>query len=69
MFHTPVDDPLGVALAANARFVVYADPSVRHITEVAARHDEARAYLGAHYRPVATITGEKDSFTIYQFTG
>lgn len=69
MFHTPVADTLGTALAGNARFVVYADPTVRHITEVAARHDQAAAYLAAHYREVARIVGEKDSFTIYRFAG
>ncbi len=68
-FHTPVEDTLGTALAGNARFVVLADPTVRHITELPARLEQARAYLDAHYRPVAQIKGAKDSFTIYEFTG
>jgi hypothetical protein len=42
---------------------------VRHITEVAARHDRIAAYLAAHYRPVARIDGARDSFTIYEFVG
>ena len=69
VFHTPVGDPLAAALAGNARFVVYANPSIRHITEVAARHDQIAAYLAAHYREVARIAGRKDSFTLYEFAG
>lgn len=69
VFHAPVEDTLATALAGNARFVVYADPSIRHITEVASRHERIAAYLGAHYRAAARIDGAKDSFTIYEFTG
>jgi hypothetical protein len=69
VFHMPVDDALGTALAGNARFVVYADPSARHITEIASRHDRIAAYLRAHYRETARISGVKDRFTIYEFTG
>lgn len=69
VFHTPVADALDTALAGNARFVVYADPAIRHITEVAARHGQIAAYLAAHYREVARIDGAKDSFTIYEFAG
>jgi hypothetical protein len=69
VFHTPVGDPLATALAGNARFVVYADPFIRHITEVAARHEQIAAYLRAYYREIARISGAKDRFTIYEFAG
>jgi hypothetical protein len=69
VFPTPSPDPLGVALAANARFVIVANPAIRHVTESPARYDRAFAYLAAHYRTAAVVTGADDSFTIYEFAG
>ena len=69
VFHTPSADPLGEALGANPRFIVVADPEIRHITELAARIDRALAYVHAHYRPAAVVNGAKDSFTVYEYTG
>jgi 4-amino-4-deoxy-L-arabinose transferase-like glycosyltransferase len=68
-FHTPVADPLGVALAANPRFIVIADPGVWHITERRSQIDRALAYVAAHYRVAAQVNGAKDSFTLYEFRG
>jgi hypothetical protein len=67
--HMPVADPLAVALGANPRFVVLADPHIWHITEKRARLDEALAYLHAHYRVAAEVDGAKDSFTLYEYAG
>jgi hypothetical protein len=69
VFHTPVADPLGVALAANPRFIVIADPSVWHITERRAQIDRALAYVAQHYRVADQVNGAKDSFTLYEFRG
>lgn len=66
-FHTPVADPLGDALEANPRFIVMADPTLTHIYELPARFKRAEDYLAAHYRVAATVQGETDSFTIYEF--
>jgi 4-amino-4-deoxy-L-arabinose transferase-like glycosyltransferase len=69
VFHTPVADPLGVALAANPRFIVIADPTTWHITERRSQIDRALAYVAAHYRVAAEVNGAKDSFTLYEFRG
>jgi hypothetical protein len=69
LFHTPSPDPLGVSLASNPRFIVIANPNVRHVTELASRYDRVLAYVAAHYRSAAVITGAADSFTIYEFVG
>lgn len=69
VFHTPVADPLAVALAGNARFVVYANPAIRHVTEQPGRLAEAADYLAAHYRQAAVIHGTRDSYIVYQFAG
>jgi 4-amino-4-deoxy-L-arabinose transferase-like glycosyltransferase len=66
VFHTPVADPLGVALAANPRFIVIADPNVWHITEQKSQLDRALAYVAAHYRVAAEVKGARDSFTLYE---
>ncbi len=68
-FETPSPDPLGEALATNPRFIVVADLSVRHVTELPERLAEAEAYLAAHYRVAAVVHGDWDSFTIYEFVG
>lgn len=69
LIHTPVADPLAVALNANPRFIVIADPGVWHITEQPSRIQEALAYVGAHYRVAAQVDGAKDSFTLYEYAG
>ncbi len=69
VFHTPLPDALGAALAADPRFIVIADANVRHITELASRYERALGYVAAHYRAVITIAGDKDNFTIYEFAG
>lgn len=66
-FQTPSPDPLGDALATNPRFIVLADPHIRHITELADRLKRAEDYLAAHYRVAAVVHGAWDSFTIYEF--
>ena len=68
-FETPSADPLGDALGAHPRFVVLADPSIRHVTELSARYKRAEDYLAAHYRRATEVNGEWDSFTIYEFKG
>lgn len=66
-FKTPEPDPLGHALGANPRFVVLADPSVRHLMELPERLAQAETYLAAHYRVAAEVSGDWDSFTIYEY--
>ena len=66
-FQTPSPNPLGEALGAHPRFIVLADPSIRHITELPARLKRARDYLAVHYRAAAVVRGAWDSFTIYEF--
>lgn len=68
-FNTASPDPLGEALAANPRFVIMADPAVRHVTELPERIDRAVAYIARHYRPVAVEQGAVDRFTLYEFAG
>lgn len=69
VFPTPSPDPLGASLTANPRFIVIADPSVRHVTELPARIDRALDYVAQHYRVAGTVTGAKDSYTLYEFRG
>ena len=69
LIHTPVADPLAVALTANPRFIVIADPDIWHVTEQPSRIAEALAYVGAHYRVAAEVDGTKDSFTLYEYAG
>ena len=66
-FETRSADPLGEALALHPRFVVIADPTVRHITELPSRVEQAEAYLAAHYRVAAEVSGDWDTFTIYEY--
>ena len=68
-FATPSPDPLGEALAAGPRFVVLANPDVRHVSELPDRMKRARDYLAGHYRAAATVHGAWDSFTIYESAG
>ncbi len=68
-FQTPSPDPLGEALTAHPRFIVLANPDVRHISELPDRMKRARDYLAAHYRAAAVVHGAWDSFTIYEFAG
>jgi hypothetical protein len=68
-FQTSSPNSLGDALNAHPRFIVLADPSVRHITELPARLKRAQDYLAAHYRIAAVVHGAWDSFTIYEFVG
>jgi hypothetical protein len=68
-FQTPSADPLGDALATHPRFIVLADPAIRHISELPDHMKRARDYLATHYRPAAVVHGAWDSFTIYEFTG
>jgi hypothetical protein len=68
-FPTPSADPLGEALNSNPRFVVVANPEIRHVTESRARIDRALAYVGLHYRVAAVVHGAVDTFTLYEFRG
>ena len=68
-FQTPSPDPLAQALDAHPRFIVLADPDVRHITELPSHMKRAQDYLAAHYRAAAVVHGAWDSFTIYEFIG
>ena len=67
VFHTPSPDSLGETLAANPRFVVVANPAIRHGAELRARYRQALDYLARHYRVAGAVTGARDSFTIYEF--
>ena len=42
---------------------------MRCIPELASHYNRALAYVAAHYRPAAVVTGAKDSFTICEFVG
>lgn len=66
-FQTPSPDPLADALGAHPRFIVLADPRIRHVTELPARLKQAEDYLAAHYRTAAVVHGAWDTFTIYEF--
>jgi hypothetical protein len=68
-FPTPSADPLDEALNANPRFIVIANPDIRHITEIRSRIDRALAYVGQHYRVAAVVNGTADSFTLYEIRG
>lgn len=69
VFHTPAADPLGESLHANPRFIVIADPAIRHVTEQPEKVERALAWVAAHYRVAGTVNGARDSFTIYEFSG
>jgi hypothetical protein len=69
VFHTPSPDPLGDSLTANPRFIVIADPTVWHITELRSQIDRALDYVAKHYRVAAVVNGVRDSYTLYEFRG
>ena len=66
-FHAPVDNPLAVALAANPRFIVFADPARPLICTLPQRQRQALDYLAAHYRIAAVEKGRKDTYRVYEF--
>ena len=66
-FQTPSPDPLGAALDADPRFIVLADPAIRHITELPGRMARVEGYLAEHYRLAASEHGREDTYSIYAF--
>jgi hypothetical protein len=70
--HTLCDFPGGgrsaliQALDARPRFIVVADPSLHFACERADRWVAIRQTLQAHYRQLTRVTGQRDSFTLYE---
>jgi hypothetical protein len=70
--HTLCDFPgagrsaLVKALDARPRFIVVADPSLHFVCERAERWAAIRQTLQAHYRQLTHVTGQRDSFNLYE---
>ncbi|MFT4074435.1 MAG: glycosyltransferase family 39 protein [Asticcacaulis sp.] len=65
-FHTPSADALGENLAARPRFIIVANPDLRALDESAARYDQALIEVRQHYSLAGQVSGQCDSFRIYE---